>query len=136
MVWTDDNSHQFIEEAGAMNIFIRIGDVLITSPTNDRILDGITRKSILQIAEDHNISVEVRKISVSEVVQAAKDGDLKEMFGAGTAAVVSPIAGFGYQGADYELPELSDTYASFFKKKIIAIQTNTSKDPYGWRVKV
>ena len=136
VIWTDDNSHQFIEEAGAMNIFIRIGDVLITSPTNDRILDGITRKSILQIAEDHNIPVEVRKISVSEVVQAAKDGDLKEMFGAGTAAVISPIAGFGYQEADYELPELSDTYASFFKNKIIAIQTNTSKDPYGWRVKV
>jgi branched-chain amino acid aminotransferase len=136
VIWTDDNSHQFIEEAGAMNIFIRIGDVLITSPTNDRILDGITRKSILQIAEDHNIPIEVRKISVSEVVQAAKDGDLKEMFGAGTAAVVSPIAGFGYQEADYELPELSDAYASFFKKKIIAIQTNTSKDPYGWRVKV
>ena len=71
-----------------------------------------------------------------EVVQAAKEGSLKEMFGAGTAAVVSPIAGFGYQGNDYELPELSDTYASLFKKKITDIQTNKSDDPYGWRVKV
>ena len=136
VIWTDDTTHEYIEEAGAMNIFIRINDTLLTGPVSDRILDGITRKSILQIAEDHNIPVEVRKISVSEVVQAAKDGDLKEMFGTGTAAVVSPIAGFGYQEADYELPELSDTYASFFKKKIIAIQTNTSKDPYGWRVVV
>ena len=58
------------------------------------------------------------------------------MFGAGTAAVVSPIAGFGYQGVDYELPELNNTYSSLFKKKITAIQTNKSKDPYGWRVKV
>ena len=88
-----------------MNIFIRIGEILITSPTSDRILDGITRKSILQIAKDQNIPIEVRKISVSEVVQAAKEGNLKEMFGAGTAAVISPIAGFGYQGVDYELPE-------------------------------
>tara|TARA_R110001632_G_scaffold6324_4_gene25788 strand:+ start:5751 stop:6806 length:1056 start_codon:yes stop_codon:yes gene_type:complete len=134
VIWTDDNTHQFIEEAGAMNIFVRIKDTLITSPTSDRILDGITRKSIIQIAKDNNIDVEVRKISVSEVVEAAKEGNLKEMFGAGTAAVISPIAGFGYQGTDYNLPELSDTFASFLKKKITDIQTNKSEDPYGWRI--
>ena len=94
VVWTDDNTHQFIEEAGAMNIFVRINNTLITSPTSDRILDGITRKSILQIAEDECIKTEVRKISVGEVVKAAKEGCLLEMFGAGTAAVISPIAGF------------------------------------------
>ena len=57
VIWTDDNSHEYIEEAGAMNIFVRINDTLITSPTNDRILDGITRKSIIQIAKDMNIDV-------------------------------------------------------------------------------
>jgi len=136
VIWTDDVTHQFIEEAGAMNIFIRIGDVLITSPTGDRILDGITRKSILQLAKDSSIPVEVRKISVSELVQAAKEKTLKEMFGAGTAAVVSPIAGFGYQGVDYEMPEVSEPYARLLKKKIIDIQTNQSEDPYGWRLEV
>ncbi len=136
VIWTDDNTHQYIEEAGAMNIFIRINDTLITSPTNDRILDGITRKSILQIAEDEGIDVEVRKIAVVEVVEAAKNGTLKEMFGAGTAAVVSPISGFGYQDKDYELPELSDTYAGRLKKRITDIQTNKVEDPYGWRIKV
>ena len=136
MIWTDDNSHQFIEEAGAMNIFIRINDTLITSPTSDRILDGVTRKSIIQIAEDNGITTEVRKISVAEVVEAAKTGALKEMFGAGTAAVISPIAGFGYQGTDYDLPELETSYATQLKKRITDIQTNKSEDPYGWRVKV
>jgi len=136
VIWTDDNTHQFIEEAGAMNIFIRINDTLITSPTSDRILDGITRKSIIQIAQDSNIDVEVRKISVGEVVEAAKNGSLKEMFGAGTAAVISPIAEFGYQGNDYELPELKEGYASSLKKRITDIQTNQSEDPYGWRTKV
>ena len=134
VIWTDDNTHQFIEEAGAMNIFIRINDTLITSPTSDRILDGITRKSILQIAEDAGIQTEVRKISVGEVVEAAKNGNLKEMFGAGTAAVISPIAGFGYQENDYELPVLEDSFASQLKKKITDIQTNKAADPYGWRV--
>lgn len=134
VVWTDDNTHQFIEEAGAMNIFVRINNTLITSPTSDRILDGITRKSILQIAEDEGIKTEVRKISVGEVVKAAKEGCLLEMFGAGTAAVISPIAGFGYQENDYELPVLEESFASQLKKKITDIQTNKAADPYGWRV--
>ncbi len=134
VIWTDDNTHEYIEEAGAMNIFIRINDTLLTSPTSDRILDGVTRKSIIQIAKDNGIPVEERKISVSEVVEAAEKGELKELFGAGTAAVVSPISGFGYQGKDYDLPELEESYAMTLKKKITDIQTNKSEDPYNWRV--
>ena len=136
VIWTDDNTHEYIEEAGAMNIFVRINDTLITGPTSDRILDGITRKSIIEIAKSEGIPVEVRKISVHEVVAAAKDGSLKEMFGAGTAAVISPISGFGYKDEDFDLPELDKTYASFLKKRITDIQTNKSEDPFGWRYKV
>ncbi len=72
VIWTDDTTHEYIEEAGAMNIFIRINDVLITAPTSDRILDGITRKSIIEIAKDQGIAVEVRKISVHEIVEASR----------------------------------------------------------------
>jgi len=136
VVWTDDNTHEYIEEAGAMNIFIRINDTLITGPTSDRILDGITRKSIIDIAIDEGINVEIRKITVKEVVDAATNGSLKEMFGAGTAAVVSPIAGFGYKDHDYDLPELDNTYASLLKKRITDIQTNKAEDKFGWRYKV
>ena len=136
VIWTDDNTHEYIEEAGAMNIFVRINDTLITGPTSDRILDGITRKSIIQLAESDGISVEVRKLSVREVVAAAKDGSLKEMFGAGTAAVISPISGFGYKDEDYDLPELKETYASYLKKRITDIQTNKAEDPFGWRYAV
>lgn len=136
VIWTDDTEHEFIEEAGAMNIFIRINDTLITGPTSDRILDGITRKSILEIAKDHGINVEVRKISVTEVVQAAEKGTLKEMFGAGTAAVISPISVFGFKDKDYTLPELDVTYAQQIKKVITDIQYNKSEDPYGWRHEV
>tara|TARA_B110000240_G_scaffold60323_1_gene68705 strand:- start:1012 stop:2067 length:1056 start_codon:yes stop_codon:yes gene_type:complete len=136
VIWTDDNTHEYIEEAGAMNIFVRINDTLITSPTNDRILDGITRKSIIKIAEDLKIDVEVRKISVSEVIAAAHSGSLKEMFGTGTAAVISPISGFGYQEKDYDLPELDKPFAALLKKAITDIQTNKTEDPYGWRIKL
>jgi branched-chain amino acid aminotransferase len=136
VVWTDDTSHEFIEEAGAMNIFVRINDTLLTAPVSDRILDGITRKSIIQIAKDEGIDVVERKISVAEIVEAAKNGSLKEMFGAGTAAVVSPISTFGYRDTDYDLPELENTYASKLKKRITDIQTNKAEDKFGWRVKV
>ena len=136
VIWTDDTTHEYIEEAGAMNIFIRINDTLITSPTSDRILDGITRKSILQIAKDSNINIEERKITVSEVVETARNGNLKEMFGAGTAAVISPIAGFGFKGEDFDLSELENSYAKQLKKKITDIQTNKTADPYGWRIQL
>lgn len=115
VIWTDDNTHQYIEEAGAMNIFVRINDTLITAPTSDRILDGITRKSIIDIAKDEGMPVEVRKLTVNEVVEASKNGSLKEMFGAGTAAVISPIATFGYKDTDYDLPELNNSYGSVLK---------------------
>lgn len=134
VIWTDDSTHEYIEEAGAMNIFIRIDDTLITGPTSDRILDGITRKSILQLAEKKGIKTEVRKITVTEVVEAAKNGRLKEMFGAGTAAVISPISAFGYRDVDYDLHEIENSFAFQMKKEITDIQYNRSEDPFGWRV--
>ena len=136
VIWTDDNTHEYIEEAGAMNIFVRINDTLITGPTSDRILDGITRKSILDIAKDENIKVDVRKFTVTEIVEASKNGSLKEMFGAGTAAVISPIATFGFKDTDYDLPELENSVALQLKKRIMDIQTNKAKDIFGWTVNV
>ena len=133
VIWTDDTSHEFIEEAGAMNIFIRIDDTLITAPTSDRILDGITRKSIIEIARDQGIEVEIRNISVHEIVEASENGSLKEMFGAGTAAVISPIAGFGYKEKDFMLPELDSPFAIKLKKQITDIQYNRADDKFGWR---
>lgn len=133
VIWTDDTSHEYIEEAGAMNIFVRIGDTLITGPTSDRILDGITRKSIIEIAKDEGINVEVRKITVNELVTAAENGTLKEMFGAGTAAVISPISGFGYGDKDFDIPEIADKFAPILKKRITDIQYNRAEDKFGWR---
>lgn len=136
VIWTDDNAHEYIEEAGAMNIFVRINDTLITGPTSDRILDGVTRKSIIDIAKAEGIPVEVRKFTVSEVINASKSGQLKEMFGAGTAAVISPISAYGYKDQDYQLPKIESSYANRLKSRIIGIQTNKIEDPFGWRYKV
>ena len=136
VVWTDANEHKFIEEAGTMNIFVRIGDTLVTAPTNDRILDGITRKSAIQIAKDMGINVEIRSITIDEIIEALKNKLLKEIFGAGTAVVIIPITGFGYQNTDYKLQSIKDSYAIRLKKAITEIQYNISEDPYDWRIEV
>lgn len=133
IIWTDASTHEYLEEAGTMNIFFRVGDTLLTAPTSDRILDGITRKSVIQLAEDNGITVEVRRVSVAEIKEAAKNGSLKEIFGAGTAAVINPISGFEHADEMFELPKLENSYASFFKEKLMNIQYNLSEDPHGWR---
>lgn len=136
IVWTDASTHEYLEEAGTMNVFFRVGNTLLTAPNNDRILDGVTRKSIIQLAQDAGIDVEVRRVSVSEIVAAAQSGELKEIFGAGTAAVVVPFKSFGYQEKDYNLPSIDDSYATKFKKALKDIQYNRAEDTHGWRFKV
>lgn len=136
IVWTDASTHEYLEEAGTMNIIFRVNDTLLTAPVSDRILDGITRKSIIKLAEKQEITVDIRPVTVKEIVAAAKDGSLKEMFGVGTAAVISPIAGFGYKGENFDLPMQSNSFATKLKKQLIDIQYNLDVDPYGWRYEV
>lgn len=136
VIWTDAQSHEYIEEAGTMNVFVRFGDTLVTCPTSDRILDGVTRKSVIALAEAHGIPIEVRPIKVSELVSGAKSGVLKEIFGSGTAAVINPILGFGYKGERYELVTPEKSYASLLKEELINIQYNRSEDKFGWRYPV
>lgn len=136
IIWTDDATHTKLEEAGTMNVFFRINDTLYTAPTSDRILDGVTRKSILELAERENIKAEVRPVLVSELVEAAENGTLKEIFGAGTAAVVNPIIGFSYKDKYYELPKLENPVALQIKEKLTNIQNKLAEDTFGWTVKV
>ena len=133
VVWTDASTHEFLEEAGTMNVFFRVGDTLLTAPISDRILDGVTRKSVIALAEANNIPHEIRRVTVKEIVEAAEKGELKEMFGSGTAATINPIKGFGYKGKKYEIPDQPDSYAELFKRKLMDIQYNKSEDPFGWR---
>ena len=136
IIWTDSSNHEYIEEAGTMNLFFRIGNKLITAPTSDSILDGVTRKSLIQIAKDQGIEVEVRPIKVEELIGAAKNNTLLEIFGSGTAVVVLPIKGFGYENSKYELIQKENSWAIMLKNKLNNIQYNLIEDPYNWTVEV
>jgi len=136
IIWTDSSTHQYIEEAGTMNLFFRIGNKLLTAPTSDSILDGITRKSLIQIAKDKGIDVEVRPIKVDELIDAANSGTLIEIFGSGTAVVVLPIIGFGFENKKFDLPKVENSWASILKNELNGIQYNLIDDPYNWTVKI
>lgn len=136
IIWTDDATHTKLEEAGTMNVFFRINDTLLTAPVSERILDGVTRKSLIDLAKSENIDVIIRPVLASELTEAAKNGSLKEIFGAGTAAVVNPIVGFSYQNIYYELPKIENSIALQLKDKLTNIQHKLTEDTFGWTVKV
>jgi branched-chain amino acid aminotransferase len=136
VIWTDDATHTQLEEAGTMNVFFRINDTLLTAPISERILDGVTRKTLIVLAESENINVEIRPVLVAELIEASKNGTLKEIFGSGTAAVVSPISGFSFQDIYYELPKIEKPVALQLKNKLTSIQNKLEEDKFGWTVKI
>lgn len=132
VIWTDAKSHKYLEEAGTMNIFFRIGDKLLTAPTNDRILDGVSRKSVIQIAKDKGIEVEINPVEVDRIVEAAEKGELKEIFGTGTAATIAKVIGFEYNEVYRDLPHVEEPYSDLMKKSLQDIQYNRTEDKHGW----
>ena len=138
VIWTDDATHTKLEESGTMNVFVRIKDVIYTPKISDKILNGVTRDSFIQLAEAKGIEVVVDDILVEDVLNAHKNGTLREIWGVGTAVVVNQFKAVGYKDQRYELPRLSpeDSFAAILKKDLVSIQTNKAEDPFGWRVLV
>jgi branched-chain amino acid aminotransferase len=120
-----------------MKFFIDTANLAQIKEANDLgILDGVTRKSLIDLARREGIHVEVRSVLVEELVNAAQDGSLKEIFGAGTAAVVSPISAFAYQDVEYTLPKIENSFALHLKETLTKIQHNMTEDTFGWNVKI
>jgi branched-chain amino acid aminotransferase len=133
IIWTDHKNHELIEESGTMNIGFVVDDTFITPPLSDRILAGITRDSILTMLRDNGLlKVEERPVSVEEIIYAAEEGRLKEAFGMGTAAVVSPISSIGYRGTDYEIGTPENGYATKIKKDLTALRMGDAEDKHHW----
>jgi branched-chain amino acid aminotransferase len=105
LIWTDGIEHKYIEESGTMNIIFQIDGKLITpSEDSDTILRGITKRSVVEIAQKWGIPVEERKVSIDEVITALREGKMEDAFGAGTAATIAHIAKIGFRDELFELP--------------------------------
>lgn len=105
LIWTDAETHKYVEEAGTMNVMFVINGELLTPPSSDTILDSITRKSAVTLAKQLGIPVQERMISVEEILEAIKNGTLEEAFGAGTAATIAPISHIAYEDMEFELED-------------------------------
>ncbi len=138
LIWTDGVTHEYIEESGTMNLMVVINDdTLLTPPTSDSILPGITRESALVLAKDWGLKVEERPIKVKEIIEAIEKGTLTEAFGIGTAATVSHIRTIGHEGTDYELSSVEDRpISNRILETLTKIKHGEEEDQYGWIRKI
>jgi branched-chain amino acid aminotransferase len=137
VLWLDGVHRKYIEEVGTMNIMLMIGDEVVTPPLAGTILAGVTRDSVLALLRQWGVRVSERPVTIDEVVAAADKGTLREVFGTGTAAVISPVGELAYKGQRIVVggggigaltQKLYDT--------IVGIQYGTAPDPQGWTVAV
>jgi branched-chain amino acid aminotransferase len=134
VLWLDAKNHEHLEEVGTMNLFVRIGDELATAPLGDTILAGVTRDCVLTLAREMGITVRERPISVRELVEASDKGTLREVFGTGTAAVISPVGELAFEGAKISVNDGKiGEVAQRLYDAITGIQAGTAPDPHGWR---
>jgi branched-chain amino acid aminotransferase len=137
VLWTDACDHKYIDESGAMNVMFVLNGKLITPRLTSAILDGVTRNSLLTLADTMGFEKEERKISVAEIQEGFEKGTLTEAFGVGTAAVVSTIASINISGKDYELPVADKTSIQLrLKKKLEDIRHGYEADEEGWVYKI
>lgn len=133
VLWLDGVEKKYIEEVGTMNIMFVIGDEVITPQLNGSILSGITRKSALELLKAKGYKVTERKLSIAEVFEAYKNGTLKEAFGTGTAAVISPVGELFWEGETIKINNGEiGPISHLVYDTITGIQSGDIKDEYNW----
>ncbi len=133
VLWLDAKEHKFVEEVGTMNIFFRFGDEVVTSPLTGSILPGVTRDSVIKLSAKWGVKLSERMFSIDEAIAAQQDGSLREVFGAGTAAIISPVGSFHYKGTNYQVAdgktgEISQKLYDF----LLDLQYGRQEDGFGW----
>ncbi len=133
VLWLDAVQRKYVEEVGTMNIFFRIGDELVTPELTGSILPGITRDSVIQLARHWGITVTERHISIDEVIETIGSGKMKEIFGTGTAAVISPVGELCYKDEDFRIQDGGvGEWSQRLYEEIVGIQYGVKDDPFGW----
>jgi len=133
VLWLDAKEFRYVQEVGAMNIcFVFDDDTVVTSALSGAILDGVTRSSVLELSRDLGYQVEVRDISIEEVIEEIHSKRLTECFGCGTAAVISPIGKLLYKDTVYEIGKESGPVSIRLFKELTDIQWGHIPDRFGW----
>ena len=137
VLWLDGVHRKYLDEVGTMNIMVKIGDEVVTPPLTGTILPGVTRDSALTLMREWGLRVSERQVSIDEVVSAWKKGDLKEVWGTGTAAVISPVGELQYKGEKMVINQNeTGPLTRTLYDAIVAIQYGEARDTRGWTVEV
>lgn len=137
VLWLDGVERKYIEEVGAMNVFFKIGDEVVTPALEGSILAGITRNSCIALMKSWGVQVSERRLSVDELINAAASGELQEAFGSGTAAVVSPIGCISYQDKEYSVNQgKMGTLSQRLYDELTGIQWGRVSDTFKWTIVV
>jgi len=137
VLWLDGIERKYVEEVGAMNVFFKIGDEVVTPALEGSILPGITRDSVIHLLKDWGMKVTERKISIQELYDAHAEGKLVEAFGTGTAAVISPIGELNWEGKKISINEgkIGEISAKLYDT-LTGIQYGVIEDKFGWTLEV
>ena len=133
VLWLDGRERKYVEEVGAMNIMFKIDGEIYTAPIEGTVLPGVTRDSIIHILKDWGYKVNETHLSVDDLMQAGRDGRLEEVYGTGTAAVISPVGALVYKGEEitinnFKIGELTQKLYDY----LTGIQWGKEEDKYGW----
>ena len=133
VLWLDGIEHRYVEEVGAMNIFFRFRDRVVTPALRGTILPGVTRDSVITLLRDRGLEVEERMVSIDEVIDAIRSGELVEAFGAGTAAIITPVGRIACRGEEWTINDnVSGELTRELYDAITGIQLGEIEDRHGW----
>jgi branched-chain amino acid aminotransferase len=137
VLWLDAAHRKYVEEVGTMNMFFVIDGEVITAPLTGSILPGVTRDSVIRIVKNWGLKMTEKSLAIEDLISAAESGKLKEAFGTGTAAVISPVGQITFKGKDFVVAggKMGDLSQRLYNE-IVAIQYGEKEDPYGWREKI
>ncbi|MCO5237031.1 MAG: branched-chain amino acid aminotransferase [Chitinophagaceae bacterium] len=137
VLWTDAFEHKWLQEVGTMNVFFVIDNTVITPSLDEgTILDGVTRRSVITVLKEMNVPVEERHISIDELVEAYKQGKLREVFGSGTAATIAVVQQVKYKDFVMEFNEKNWTLSREIKRRLDAIREGKLPDTHQWMMPV
>ncbi|HSS65649.1 MAG TPA: branched-chain amino acid aminotransferase [Gammaproteobacteria bacterium] len=133
VLWLDGAEHRYVEEVGAMNIFFKFRDTVVTPELHGTILPGVTRDSVITLLKDQGMPVEERLVDIDEVIDGMRSGALEEIFGAGTAAVICPVGAIAYKGRRHEMRAVgAGPLTRKLYDTITGIQLGEVRDKFGW----
>lgn len=133
VLWLDGKERKYVEEVGAMNIFFKIRGELVTAPLLGSILPGITRDSVIKLSEKLGVKVREERIAISEIFEENASGGLEEVFGTGTAAVISPVGGMTWEDKDIVISggKMGELTSKLYDT-LTGMQYGKVEDPFGW----